>query len=210
MLSTRYFCRWMVPTIAGLLCGYLIGAFLFPASLPKCSSRQRPFPTKAQPKVEIYRFLYDYILLIMEFRWDTTENLIRQKSYDKKFVYVAMMSAERYLDSRAHAAIDTWAREVSHLRKFNDTVKVEIFATGSNEINGVNVRQLPGVPDNVYPPQRKSFSMLRYLHDHYINEYDWFVRLDDDAYLSWPILEKLLRRLDPSLPLYIGKLNFCL
>jgi len=65
---------------------------------------------------------------------------------------------------------------------------------------------LPGVPDNVYPPQRKSFSMLRHLADNYINKYDWFVRLDDDAFISWPILEKLLRRLDPSQPLYIGKI----
>ena len=73
------------------------------------------------------------------------------------------------------------------------------------DINGVNIVQLPGVPDNVYPPQRKSFSMLRHLADNYINKYDWFVRLDDDAFISWPILEKLLRRLDPSQPLYIGK-----
>ena len=65
---------------------------------------------------------------------------------------------------------------------------------------------MPGVPDNVYPPQRKSFSMLRHLADNYINKYDWFVRLDDDAFISWPILEKLLRRLDPSQPLYIGKI----
>ena len=146
---------------------------------------------RAQPKVEIYR-------------WDPPHEPIIQQKHAKKFVYVAMMSAERYLDGRASAAVDTWARDVDELREYNETVKVEIFATGRDEINGVNVRQLPGVPDNVYPPQRKSFSMLRYLHDHYINEYDWFVRLDDDAYLSWPILEKLLRRLDPSLPLYIG------
>ena len=47
--------------------------------------------------------------------------------------------------------------------------------------------------------------MLRHLADNYINKYDWFVRLDDDAFISWPILEKLLRRLDPSQPLYIGE-----
>ena len=48
--------------------------------------------------------------------------------------------------------------------------------------------------------------MLRHLADNYINKYDWFVRLDDDAFISWPILEKLLRRLDPSQPFYIGKI----
>ena len=195
MLSTRYFCRWMVPTFAGLMCGYILGAFLFhPTTTNDCSGRLtgRSSPSmRAQPKVEIYR-------------WDPPRRPIVQQKHSEKFVYVAMMSAERYLDGRASAAVDTWARDVSELRKNNETVKVEIFATGRTEIKGVNVRQLPGVPDNVYPPQRKSFSMLRYLHDHYINEYDWFVRLDDDAYLSWPILEKLLRRLDPSLPLYIG------
>lgn len=118
-----------------------------------------------------------------------------------------MMSTERYLEGRASAAIDTWARDTKKLRENNETVKIDIFATGRNVISGIDVIQLPGVSDNVYPPQRKSFSMLRYLHDHYTNEYDWFIRLDDDAYLSWPVVEKLLRRLDSKQPLYLGTHN---
>ena len=47
--------------------------------------------------------------------------------------------------------------------------------------------------DNVYPPQKKSFSMMRYVHDHYVQEYEWFLRLDDDAYVHIEHLESLLR-----------------
>ena len=53
-----------------------------------------------------------------------------------------------------------------------------------------------------------NIKIFRYLAEHHIEDYDWFMRLDDDAYISWPILEKLLRRLDPSELLYIGSPGF--
>lgn len=109
------------------------------------------------------------------------------------FLYVAMMSAGKYLDNRALAAVQTWAEAV-RVKHPSAKIKVEIFAAESGSVDGVNIVALPGVADNVYPPQRKSFSMMRYLAEHHLEEYDWFMRLDDDAYISWPILEKLLRR----------------
>ena len=90
----------------------------------------------------------------------------------------------------------------------HSNTRIEIFAADEGNVGGVNIVALPGVADNVYPPQRKSFSMLRHLADHHIDDYDWFMRLDDDAYISWPILEKLLRRLDPNEMLYIGSPGF--
>ena len=118
-----------------------------------------------------------------------------------------MMSAGKYLDNRALAAANTWAKDTQTWYKHSST-RIEIFAATEGQIGGVNIIKLPGVADNVYPPQRKSFSMLRYLAEQHIDDYDWFMRLDDDAYISWPILEKLLRRLDPTEMLYIGSPGF--
>jgi chondroitin sulfate synthase len=134
-----------------------------------------------------------------------------------------MMSAGKYLDNRALAAVQTWAEAV-RVKNPSAKIKVEIFAAEAGTVDGVNIVALPGVADNVYPPQRKSFSMMRYLAEHHLEEYDWFMRLDDDAYISWPILEKLLRRfvfidlstilktfyfrLDPTDKLYIGSPGF--
>ena len=56
------------------------------------------------------------------------------------------------------------------------------------------VIQLPKVNDSQYPPQRKSFSMLAYYNDHQIENYDWFMRMDDDSVLQWDNLNEFLER----------------
>ena len=55
---------------------------------------------------------------------------------------------------------------------------------------------------------KKSFSMMRYVSDHHGTDYEWFLRLDDDAYVHIEHLESLLRRIDSSQPLYIGSPGF--
>lgn len=63
MLSTRYFCRWMMPTFAGILIGYLVGHFIIFTGNPAviCSSSKRISSRKTvhyPPKeVHIYRFV---------------------------------------------------------------------------------------------------------------------------------------------------------
>ena len=50
--------------------------------------------------------------------------------------------------------------------------------------------------------------MMRYVSDHHGSDYEWFLRLDDDAYVHIEHLESLLRRIDSSQPLYIGSPGF--
>lgn len=68
--------------------------------------------------------------------------------------------------------------------------------------------RLPGVNDNEYPPQKKSFMMLRYMHDYHINNYEWFIRADDDIYINYKRLEKLLYSLNSSKPIFLGNPGF--
>ena len=49
---------------------------------------------------------------------------------------------------------------------------------------------------------------MRYVHDHYVHEYEWFLRLDDDAYVHIEHLESLLRRINSSDSLYVGSPGF--
>ena len=49
---------------------------------------------------------------------------------------------------------------------------------------------------------------MRYVNEHKTAEYEWFLRLDDDAYVHIEHLESLLRRIDSDQMLYIGSPGF--
>lgn len=97
----------------------------------------------------------------------------------RNFLYVGVMTAKKYLDTRAVAAYRTWAPYIPG--------KVEFFSSqGSEDIplpEAVPVISLPGVDDS-YPPQKKSFMMIKHMHDHYLDKYEWFMRADDDVYIK--------------------------
>lgn len=75
---------------------------------------------------------------------------------------------------------------------------------GSDTAVPIPVVALRGVDDS-YPPQKKSFMMLKYMHDHYLDQYEWFMRADDDVYIKGDRLESFLRSLNSSEPLFLGQ-----
>ncbi|ELK03125.1 Chondroitin sulfate synthase 3 [Pteropus alecto] len=124
-------------------------------------------------------------------------------SRPRDFLYVGVMTAQKYLGSRALAAQRTWARFIPG--------RVEFFSSEQSPNAGLGqpppplpVIELPGVDDS-YPPQKKSFMMIKYMHDHYLDKYEWFMRADDDVYIKGDKLEEFLRSLNSSKPLYLGQ-----
>ncbi|KAM6901197.1 chondroitin sulfate synthase 3-like [Lycodopsis pacificus] len=124
----------------------------------------------------------------------------RPTSRPKRFLYVGVMTAKKYVRSRAVAAYKTWVGSIPG--------KVEFFSSAGSGAVHVPV-PLPVVSladvDDSYPPQKKSFMMLKYIHDHYLDKYEWFMRADDDAYIRGEKLELFLRSLNSSKPLYLGQ-----
>ena len=84
-----------------------------------------------------------------------------------------MMSTQKMLSTRMLTAIQTWA---SH-----PDVYVEVIATNNGTINqeqelmmaklGVKITQLPNVNDHTYPPQKKSFSLLKHMYDTHLTRW---------------------------------------
>lgn len=82
---------------------------------------------------------------------------------------------------------------------------VEFFSSeGSDTSIPIPIVALRNVDDS-YPPQKKSFMMLKYMHDHYLDKYEWFMRADDDVYIKSEKLESFLRSLNSSEAIFLGQ-----
>ena len=96
-------------------------------------------------------------------------------------------------DPTRRTAIDrTWGLHAQKLIFFSSSTKEG--EPGSNP----PLVSLPGVNDGTYPPHQKAYHVLKYVHDNFINDYDWFVRADDDMYIRVVHLLHFLSRLNPN------------
>ena len=120
----------------------------------------------------------------------------------RKNVLIGVITSEQYLMTRAKTMFETWGQKADNI----------VFFVGSEcqidrpELANMKFVRLP-VADDEYPPQKKMFAMLRYMATHYIDQYHWFVRADDDVYIRYNRLLELLSKLDASQILYIGHPN---
>lgn len=111
-------------------------------------------------------------------------------------LFVGVMTAKDFLDDRAKAVYDTWGKEVPG--------RLAFFSSDGSVSDKLPVVGLKDVDDR-YPPQKKSFRMLYYMYEHYIDRFEWFARADDDVYINTRKLEKFLRSIDSTKPQFIGQ-----
>lgn len=118
----------------------------------------------------------------------------------ESLLFVGVMTANRYLATRAAAVHRTWARQVPGR---------VVFYSSETSVRPASAADLPLVRlptvDDSYPPQKKSFLMLQHMWDHYGSAYEWFMRADDDVYVRPDRLAALLRSVDSRKPVFIGQ-----
>lgn len=115
---------------------------------------------------------------------------------NRKFLFVGVMTAEQLVETRAKAVYDTWGKNVPGTLTF--------FSSGeTGKTLGLPVVTLPSV-DDTYPPLKKSLMMIKYMHDFHIDEYEWFMRADDDVYVRNDRLVEFLHSLNSSDDIHLG------
>ncbi|XP_053948348.1 chondroitin sulfate synthase 1 [Anastrepha ludens] len=118
------------------------------------------------------------------------------KTSQRNLVFVGVMTAKNFIEGRARAVYDTWGKEVPG--------RIAFFSSENSYSKEMPVIGLKNVDDR-YPPQKKSFMMLYYMYEHFIDKFEWFIRADDDVYIEPEKLERFLRSIDSSKPQFIGQ-----
>ncbi|XP_065827214.1 chondroitin sulfate synthase 1-like [Oscarella lobularis] len=123
---------------------------------------------------------------------------LSQELRRRKTLFVGVVTAKDLLETRARAIYETWGREMP---------KIAFFSSEGTTSADLPIVALPAV-DDTYPPQKKVFTMLKYIHDHFIDDYDWFMRADDDLYVRPNALVAFLDTIDSGDSIYMGQPGF--
>ena len=116
---------------------------------------------------------------------------------ENDLVLIGVLTAQKYIHSRAVAAYETWVQDVPG--------KV-LFYSSKQTIAPKNIELISLDVDDSYPPQKKSFMMLQHMHQNYGNDYQFFMRADDDIYIRGDLLKQFLKSINAkNKSLYIGQ-----
>ena len=112
-------------------------------------------------------------------------------------IFVGVMVDQNNLDSRISDMTSTWTREIS------GEIAFFVGENSSAKLSAPLIK-IHGTDDS-YPPYKKSFLMLKYMYDHCLEKFEYFLRIEDTAYIRPDLLENLLRSVNSSEVWLIGQ-----
>lgn len=118
---------------------------------------------------------------------------------------VGVLTTEDHLDSLILAINNTWAPALPKVIFFTPYSRDAEFHEKYNKILGLPIVQLLDIEsDDSTSKITISFKMLKYMNDHYINSFEWFMRAEDTMYMKPDKLLEFLNTVNSSRDLYIG------
>lgn len=118
----------------------------------------------------------------------------------RKQLFVAVVTSGNHLES-ASTVYDTWGVEANQVVFF-----VGKDCNASNpHLRGLPLVRLPNIPDLPMNSVAKSFSVIKYINDNYLNDFQWFLLVSDNVYVRTTRLGSLLKQLDPAEEIYLGR-----
>lgn len=133
---------------------------------------------------------------------------VQQQSAPKKLIRAKYVSTELGIRERLFVGVFTSKNTLNTLavavnRTISHHLDITIFFTGTRN------RKVPhGMFVVSHGDERQIWNMyqtVKYILEHYVNEYDWFYLVQDDAYMEADRIKELVEHLSMNRQLYMGR-----
>ncbi|XP_061203795.1 glycoprotein-N-acetylgalactosamine 3-beta-galactosyltransferase 1-B-like [Neopsephotus bourkii] len=123
----------------------------------------------------------------------TVNSSLAQALYERVRVLCWVMTSPSTLETRARHVRATWARHCNVVLFMSSAPEPSLPAVG-----------LP-VGEGRHQLYWKTIRAFQYVHEHHLDQADWFLKADDDTFVVVANLRWLLAGRSPEAPLYLGK-----
>jgi len=130
-----------------------------------------------------------------------------------KKLFCIILTKKTNLFNDTHLIYKAWARKCDNFR-FITTLPDELITKKSDSQKGIEVRiynnlihllQPPGyIHDKYEKLTDKVYLTFKYLHENKYNDYEWYLKADDDTFIFIDNLRKFLSKKDSSKPVTYG------
>uniref|UniRef100_A0A8C3S8I7 Glycoprotein-N-acetylgalactosamine 3-beta-galactosyltransferase 1 n=1 Tax=Chelydra serpentina TaxID=8475 RepID=A0A8C3S8I7_CHESE len=118
---------------------------------------------------------------------------IAEGLYQKVKILCWVMTGPQNLEKKAKHVKATWAQHCNKILFMSSEENKDFPTVGLETKEG---------RDQLYWKTIKAF---QYVHDHYFDDADWFMKADDDTYVILDNLRWLLSKYNPEQPIYFGR-----
>jgi hypothetical protein len=110
-------------------------------------------------------------------------------------IYCFILTSPQYFDTRARAVNSTWAPRCD---------KFSFISEYSNDTKGLSIAPIANISSGYGHLTQKTTLALQYIYENFFNDFDWFVKADDDTYLFVENLKSFLKEQNTSEPVTFG------
>ncbi|KAM3928674.1 glycoprotein-N-acetylgalactosamine 3-beta-galactosyltransferase 1 [Leptodactylus fuscus] len=118
---------------------------------------------------------------------------VSEDLYKKVRILCWVMTGPQNLDKKTKHVKATWAQRCNKVLYMSSEENKDFPTVGLDTKEG---------RDQLYWKTIKAF---QYVHDHHLDEADWFMKADDDTYVVVDNLRRLLSQYKPEDPIYFGR-----
>ncbi|XP_020615853.1 chondroitin sulfate glucuronyltransferase-like [Orbicella faveolata] len=212
--------RPVIPAIIGVSLGFALSMFYIPVVEQQClydleesqvlilGHQKQPgdFESRKTTSEESKPVVHNTVPpKVTHFSYGLRPFYVASELGHRDKLLVGILTSEENIDSLVLAVNNTWAPLLPKIIFFTPFSRDVDFYEKYSKVLGLPIVQLADVEDENFSKTKMSFKMLKYMHDHYANNFEWFMRVEDAMYLKPEKLVELLNSVNSSKDVYLGR-----